>query len=130
MLSACFAFHNAASARLGVRPPSHGKRRARSGPGTPPGCQGRALTPSISRHQHTQPAPSKFQAGSKFLCSGFSAKMAKAALPHPVCSSLRSFFAFLSSNAAEFGTGTGLPIPPSAPWVCKFWPHRSTMMNV
>lgn len=58
-----------------------GRSRARChGPGLPERCQSPSLIPNTCRHQHMQPGPSKFQVGSSFLCSGFSAKMTKASL--------------------------------------------------
>lgn len=79
-LSACFVFHTRQArcqTALSRQAPGQERRQPR---GTE-GCQGWFLTPNISGHQHMQPGPSKFQAGSKFLCSGFSAKMIKASLP-------------------------------------------------
>lgn len=130
MLSACFVFHGERRAgSVSDRPLT-----ASAAPGAAPGHHQDARDGLLHRAyvgiNTWQPGPSEFQAGSKFLCSGFSAKMAKAAPPHPICASLPSFAAFSSLHSAAFGTGTGLSITPSALWVCKFWPHRSTVMNV
>lgn len=121
MLSACFVFSHAASGSAGwARCQTALSRQA---PGRVSGM--------VSHRQASAHATGIFQISSwnQVFMPWFLHQNDKSFL---AClrTALEFCCLFLSLHSAGFGTGTGLSIPPSALWVCKFWPHQSAVISV